>query len=100
YKTGARAGRSVRTIPRQGDGMKSIVLLAAAAAALVATGMAGADGVGSSATGGVHLTVHDVFGLQTLELQHFSFNAKLKDGVADGWYSYRDVEDGAPFDLA
>ena len=43
--------------------MKSIVLLAAAAAALVATGMAGADGVGSSATGGVHLTVHDVFGL-------------------------------------
>jgi len=79
--------------------MKTILLLAAAAAALVATGVAGADGVGPSATGGVHLTVHDVFGLQTLELQHFSFNAKLKDGVADGWYSYRDVEDGAPFDL-
>jgi hypothetical protein len=78
--------------------MKSIVLLAAAAAALVATGVAGADGVGPSATGGVHLTVHDVFGLQTLELQNFDFNAKLKaDGSADGWYTYREIDDGVPY---
>jgi len=77
--------------------MKSIVLLAAAAAALVATGVAGADGVGPSATGGVHLTVHDVFGLQTLELQNFAFTAKIKgDGSADGWYTYREVDDGVP----
>lgn len=77
--------------------MKGIVLLAAAAAAFVVTGVAGADGVGPSATGGVHLIVHDVFGLQTLELQNFAFNAKLRsDGTADGWYTYREVDDGVP----
>ena len=80
--------------------MKSISFLAAAAAALVVAGIAGAGGTGPSATGGVHLTVHDVFGLQTLELQDFGFNAKLRpDGSADGWYTYRDVEDGVPFTL-
>jgi hypothetical protein len=57
-----------------------------------------AAGVGPSATGGSHLTVHDVFGLDTLVLQNFGFNAKLHgDGSADGWYTYRDVEDGTPF---
>jgi hypothetical protein len=51
-----------------------------------------------SATGGSHLVAHDVFGLATLELQDFGFTARLKgDGTADGWFTYRDVEDGAPF---
>jgi hypothetical protein len=59
---------------------------------------ASAAGVGPSATGGSHLTVHDVFGLDTLVLQNFGFNAEIKsDGAAHGWYTYRDVEDGAPF---
>jgi hypothetical protein len=51
--------------------------------ALVVTGVAWA-GNGPSASGGAHLVVHDVFGLQTLELQTFSFDAR-----ANG--------DGAPF---
>ena len=80
--------------------MKRIPFLAAAAAALVVAGIAGAGDTGPSATGGVHLTVHDVFGLQTLVLQDFGFNARLRpDGSADGWYTYRDVEDGVPFTL-
>ena len=76
--------------------MKIIVLLVTAAA-LATAGVAGAGGAGGSANGGVHLTVHDVFGLQTLELQNFDFNARLgPDGTADGWYTYREVDDGVP----
>lgn len=57
-----------------------------------------AAGSGPSASGGSHLTVHDVFGLDTLVLQEFGFTARLaSDGSADGWFDYRDVEDGAPF---
>src|SRR5947209_18074148 len=77
--------------------MKSLILVLAVAA-FAAAGAAGAGGAGDSATGGSHLTVHNVFGLQTLELQTFGFNAKLKtDGTADGWYTYREVDDGTPF---
>ena len=77
--------------------MKRIVLLTALAV-LAAAGTAGADGNGPSATGGSHLVAHDVFGLRTLELRDFGFNATTKaDGSADGWFTYRDVEDGTPF---
>jgi hypothetical protein len=73
-------------------------LAAACAVVIGASGSAMAAGNGASATGGSHLVAHDVFGLQTLELQNFGFNAKLKsDGSGDGWFDYRDVEDGAPF---
>ena len=77
--------------------MKSIAVLVTLAALAVA-GTALADGGGPSATGGSHLVAHNVFGLQTLELQNFGFNARIKsDGNADGWFQYRDVEDGTPF---
>jgi len=77
--------------------VKRIVLLTVLAG-LVAAGTALAGANGPSATGGSHLVAHDVFGLQTLELQDFGFNATLKDdGSADGWFNYRDVEDGTPF---
>jgi hypothetical protein len=76
--------------------VKSIALLAAAGA-LSIVGTALADGGGPSASGGSHLVTHNVFGLQTLELQDFGFNAKItNDGSADGWFTYRDVEDGTP----
>jgi hypothetical protein len=69
-------------------------------AALVGSGASGATAEGMSATGGSHLIVHDVFGLATLELQNFAFNAKIKpDGSADGWYTYREVDDGAPISV-
>jgi len=75
------------------------VLAASAAAALVLAGLVAAGGGSGSATGGSHLTVHNVFGLQTLELQSFGFNARIKpDGSADGWYTYHEVDDGVPFD--
>ena len=69
------------------------------AVALLSTSAAVSAGAGSgSATGGSHLTVHDVFGLQTLELQEFAFEARTRaDGTADGWYTYREVDDGVPF---
>ena len=77
--------------------MKRIVLLTTLAV-LAAAGTAVAGANGPSATGGSHLVAHDVFGLQTLELQDFGFNATTKtDGSADGWFTYRDVEDGTPF---
>jgi hypothetical protein len=78
-------------------GIAALVTLAAAALALAGAVEAG-SGSGST-SGGSHLTVHNVFGLQTLELQSFGFNAEIKSGgSADGWYTYREVDDGVPFD--
>lgn len=66
--------------------------------ALVVAGGASASAGGPSATGGAHLVVHDVFGLQTLELRTFSFSAKAgNDGAASGWFNYRELDDGASF---
>jgi hypothetical protein len=77
--------------------MKRILALTTFAVLLFGTTAAAAGG--GSATGGSHLVAHDVFGLQTLELQHFGFNARpLAGGGADGRFDYRDVEDGTPFD--
>jgi hypothetical protein len=77
--------------------VKSIAVLAALAA-LAIVGTALAEGGGPSATGGSHLIAHNVFGLETLELQNFGFTARIKsDGGTDGWFDYRDVEDGTPF---
>jgi hypothetical protein len=76
--------------------VKTIALLGAIGALSIA-GAAVAAG-GPSASGGSHLVAHNVFGLQTLVLQNFGFNAEIKmDGSADGWFNYRDVEDGTPF---
>src|SRR6185312_6081455 len=81
----------------EGGNVKSIALLAVVGERSV-VGAAFAGAGGPSATGGSHLVAHNVFGLQTLELQDFGFNAKVKvDGGADGWFTYRDVEDGVPF---
>jgi hypothetical protein len=67
-------------------------------AVTIGVAVAGAGGNGASATGGSHLVAHDVFGLDTLELRDFGFNARLTgDGSADGWFTYADVEDGTPF---
>jgi hypothetical protein len=59
--------------------------------ALAAAGAAWAGNSAPSASGGAHLIVHDVFGLHTLELQAFSFNAP------DGQFEYREIDDGTPF---
>jgi hypothetical protein len=74
-----------------------LITLACFVSALALTGAAAAGGPTPSATGGSHLTVHNVFGLQTLELQSFGFNAQLKGGQADGWFNYHELDDGAPF---
>lgn len=68
--------------------------------ALAVTSIATMGGANSrpAASGGSHLTVHDVFGLDTLVLREFGFTAaRNSDGSADGWFDYRDVEDGLPF---
>lgn len=65
---------------------------------LVAAGGASASAGAPAANGDAHLVVHDVFGLQTLELQTFSFAAKGgNDGSASGWFNYRELDDGTPF---
>ena len=65
---------------------------------LVTLAEVSAAGSSPSASGSSHLTVHDVFGLDTLVLREFGFAARLKsDGSADGWFDFRDVEDGVPF---
>ena len=77
---------------------RRVVLALVVVPVMIGVGAANAAGTGSLATGRSHLTVHDVFGLNTLVLQDFGFNAKLRgDGGADGWFTYRDVEDGTPF---
>ena len=69
--------------------MKSIALLAIVGALSVAgAALAGADG--PSATGGSHLVAHNVFGLQTLELQDFGFNAKVKK--EGGVFRFKDAQ--------
>jgi hypothetical protein len=75
-----------------------VIAIALVVGALAAAGASWAGGAGGSAKGGSHLTVHDVFGLQTLELRNFGFEAKLEaDGTADGRFNYTEVDDGAPF---
>jgi len=75
-----------------------LIAVAVVCGALVFGAGASAAGGGASANGGSSLTVHDVFGLQTLQLRSFGFNAKLKsDGSADGWFNYQEVDDGVPF---
>jgi hypothetical protein len=65
---------------------------------MAATSLTALAGAGPFASGGSHLTVHDVFGLDTLVLQEFGFTATLTSGgSASGWFQYRDVEDGVPF---
>jgi hypothetical protein len=72
--------------------------LLAVGAALLLAGAASASAGAPGAEGGSHLVVHDVFGLQTLELQSFGFSAQFKqDGSADGWFDYHEVDDGALF---
>jgi hypothetical protein len=76
------------------------LMLALALASLALAGASGAGNGGGSVTGGSHLVVHNVFGLQTLELHNFGFNAKIQqDGSADGWYTYREVDDGVPISV-
>ncbi|HST25152.1 MAG TPA: hypothetical protein VLJ76_04100 [Gaiellaceae bacterium] len=82
---------------------KRIATLAVAAgAALALAGVVQAGHGGGTAQGsGVHLTVHNVFGLQTLELKQFQFKAQGNpDGSATGSYTYKEVDDGAPFDAS
>jgi hypothetical protein len=74
------------------------ILVVVAAVALVAAGAAGADRGGGAAVGAASLVAHDAFGLQTLELRAFDFAVKAgPDGTAVGLFSYREVDDGAPF---
>jgi hypothetical protein len=70
-----------------------VVVLALAVAGVATAGTGRGLALGSS-----HLVVHDVFGLQTLELQNFSFAAvNTHDGAATGLFHYRELDDGAPF---
>src|SRR6476646_3323578 len=73
-------------------------LIAVVVIALALAGIASASTGPEAAVGSSHLVVHDVFGLQTLELQHFSFaSVAVHDGDATGAFSYRELDDGAPF---
>jgi len=85
-----------------GKSIRATVALAALCVALATGTAAYGDGsTAASASGASHLTLHDVFGLQTLVLQTFTFEANLQtDGSVSGQYHYRDLEDGVPFDAS
>jgi hypothetical protein len=68
-----------------------------AVAALVFTGVAIASNDGGGASGSSRLTVHNVFGLQTLEMKSFTFAANQVDGEANGAFHYVEEDDGVPF---
>lgn len=77
------------------------VVVAVVTALTLATAASGTGTNTASASGASHFTLHDVFGLQTLVLQSFTFAAGLQaDGSVVGRYSYRDLEDGVPFDAS
>jgi hypothetical protein len=77
--------------------MKRIVV-ALIVGVLAAASVATADRGGASAAGHASLVVHNVFGLQTLELRDFAFHVKLEgDGTADGKFKYQEIDDGTPF---
>ena len=81
--------------------MKRMLVVLVAAVALGATATADAGGGAGFAAGSSQLTVHNVFGLQTLELQHFVFVATASaNGGARGFFSYREIDDGVPFAAA
>jgi len=75
------------------------IFAAVSIAALAVAGAVWAGHGGGTAQGsGVHLTAHDVFGLQTLELKQFQYKATgSPDGSATGSYTYKEVDDGALF---
>jgi hypothetical protein len=73
-------------------------LFAVVVIALALAGIASASTGPEAALGSSHLVVHNVFGLQTLELQNFGFAAvAAHDGNATGAFSYRELDDGVPF---
>jgi hypothetical protein len=73
------------------------VVIALALAGVVQAG----HGTRSAQGSGVHLIVHNVFGLQTLELKQFEFKAAGNpDSSASGRYRYREIDDGVPFDAS
>src|ERR1041385_8002808 len=82
-------------MPGRMSAFTTVVLMAASLMVPVAVS---AGGGGGSASGGSQLTVHDVFGLQTLELQAFGFEARVNpNGTVSGWYTYRELDDDVPF---
>jgi hypothetical protein len=73
-------------------------LFAVVVIALALAGIASASTGPEAALGSSHLIVHNVFGLQTLELQNFGFAAvAAHDGNATGAFNYRELDDGTPF---
>ena len=82
--------------------IRALLVLFVLGVALAAGAVAKGDRSSSaSASGSSHFTLHDVFGLKTLDLKKFTFEAKLEaDGSVDGHYLYRDLEDGVPFEAS
>jgi hypothetical protein len=76
-----------------------LVLAGLLVASLAASAPAAGGGpVAASANGGSVLDIHNMFGLELIEVQPFSFTAELyADGTVSGEYLYRTVDDGVPF---
>lgn len=66
----------------------------------VLAGLAGADSkrVVASAGGGSVWDIENMFGFELIEVQPFTFTARVyEDGSVGGGYLYRTVDDGVPF---
>ena len=78
------------------------ILFGAAAAFLMALVLlaapAKANAVVASASGGSQLKIHNMFGLELIDVRVYSFNANQHaDGRVTGQYEHRSFDDGQPF---
>ena len=79
-----------------------LILFGITAAFLVAlvflAAPAQANAVVASASGGSQLKVHNMFGLELIDVRVYSFNAnRHADGSVTGRYEHRSFDDGQPF---
>jgi hypothetical protein len=57
-----------------------------------------ASQVVASASGGSQLKIHNMFGLELIDVRTYAFNAvKRADGTVTGNYVHRSLDDGVPF---
>jgi hypothetical protein len=82
---------------------KRILILSGAAAiflmaVLLLAAPGQANSVVASASGGSQLKIHNMFGLELIDVRVYSFDAKQHaDGSVTGRYNHRSFDDGQPF---
>jgi hypothetical protein len=83
---------------RKSRTLLAMLVLTAVLAVGAGTASADANEVVASASGGSVFDIHDMFGFELIEVQPFTFTARVHaDGSVSGSYLFRTVDDGVPF---